>query len=924
MMEGLNYQNSRLVFCCVIICFFIAIQSTCSQKDFLSIQCCADSNSTDPKTNITWITDNKWFKNNQQCQDIITPLQNSTTYDHARFFDINHGTKWCYNLPTKRGHDYLVRGTFVTSPIDTFFDVLIGTTPIGRVGPLDEDEVEGIVKANDDYIDFCLLKKQGNPYVSKIELRPLDLDYGESLNLLKVVHRVDVGNIRGEIRYPQDRYDQIWKPDSDLNQNKNSTLLNVDTNIQNGTKSSPPTEVLQTARTHLERLEFIHNLHLEYEKYILYLYFLELDGSVKAGQRVFDVYINGEKRQQIDVISSGSNYMDTFMHFTANGFLNLTIRKASNGSQWGPICNAYEVFQVRPLLQATDQEDVDVMMKIKNELMVENEDNEVLESWTGDPCLPNSWKGVKCSQSNGTTVITKLNLSNGKFKGPLAQGITMLTHLTELNVSTNQFTSTIPVFPFFSILTLMDLRNNNFMGRIPDSLASLPNLTQLYYGCNRDFNKELPTSHNSSKLDTDNGMCIGQKSSHSTRTVFIAAISGGALLVTGVFACLICFYKKRKKANKDSNGKKHTMTKNAIYAMPSSKDDMSLKTISIECFTLEQIENAIQQYKTLIGEGGFGSVYRGTLQDGQEVAVKVRSQTSTQGTREFDNELTLLSAIRHNNLVPLIGYCCENDQQILVYPFMSNGSLQDRLYGDASKRRALDWPTRLSIALGSARGLTYLHTFSGRCVIHRDVKSSNILLDDSMCPKVADFGFSKYAPQEGDSGASLEVRGTAGYLDPEYYSTQHLSAKSDVFSYGVVLLEMITGREPLNIHRPRNEWSLVEWAKPYIRNSRIEEIVDPSIKGGYHTEAMWRVVEVALACIEPYSAYRPSMIDIVRELEDALIIENNASEYMRSLDSFGGSNRFSIERPITNLPLPTPTPSDVSSLQSQPNPPQPR
>lgn len=925
-MEGLNYQNSRLVCCCVIICFLIIIQSTTSQQDFLSIQCCADTNFIDPKNNITWISDNKWFTDNQQCQDIVTPLQNVTTYDHARFFDINYGSKWCYKLPTKRGQYYLIRGTFVISPTNTFFDVLIGTTPIGRVGPSGEAEVEGIVRANNNHIDFCLLKKQGNPYVSKIELIPLDLDYGEPLSVLKVVQRIDVGNTIGEIRFPQDPDDRIWKPDSDLKQNGNSTSSNEDKIATNWTKTLAPKEVLQTARTHSDRLEFKHNLDSGYKKYILNLYFLELDGNVKAGQRVFDVYVNGEKRDQIDVISGGSNYKNTSMYFTANGFLNLTLKKASNGSQWGPICNAYEVFQVRPLLQTTNQEDANVMLTIKNEFLVANQDNEVLQSWTGDPCLPLSWHGVKCNQLNGTTVITKMNLSNGKFRGPLAQGITMLTHLTELNVSSNHFTNSIPVFPLSSILALMDLRNNDFIGRIPDSFASLPNLTQLYYGCNKDFNNELPTSQNSSRLATDNGMCTGQKSSHPPHVVFIAAISGAALLVGGVFVCLICFYKKRKKANKKSHGKKHPMTKNAIYAMPSSKDDISLKAISIECFTLEQIERAIQHYKTLIGEGGFGSVYRGTLQDGQEVAVKVRSATSTQGTREFDNELTLLSDIRHENLVPLLGYCCENDQQILVYPFMSNGSLQDRLYGDASKRRALDWPTRLSIALGSARGLTYLHTFSGRCVIHRDVKSSNILLDDSMCPKVADFGFSKYAPQEGDSGASLEVRGTAGYLDPEYYSTQHLSAKSDVFSYGVVLLEMITGREPLNIHRPRNEWSLVEWAKPYIRNSRIEEIVDPSIKGGYHTEAMWRVVEVALACIEPFSAYRPSMIDIVRELEDALIIENNASEYMRSLDSFGGSNRFSIERPITilPLPLPTPTPLEPSPLPSQPAPPKPR
>ncbi|KAK1433192.1 hypothetical protein QVD17_10100 [Tagetes erecta] len=928
-MEGLNYQNSRFASCCIILCIFIVIQPTCSQEDFVSIQCCGDSKFTDPNNNITWIPDDTWFSDSRQCQDIVRPLQNGTTYDHTRFFNSNYGTKWCYELPTKKGQNYLIRGTFPfedinKSPTGTFFDVSIDTTPIGRVNSTDETEIEGNVRATNDYINFCLLPRQGNPYVSKIELRPLDLDHEDPSSVLKLVHRVDVGNTKGEIRYPQDPYDRIWKPDSDLNQNSKSTSLENSSIIGlNGTKTLPPITVLQTARTHSDHLEFWHNIPSGYNNYILNLYFLELDGSMQTGQRVFDIYINDEQRQQIDIISDGSNYKATSINFTASQFLNLTITKA-NGSQWGPICNAYEILQVRPLLQATLQQDVDAISIIKNELLVENQDNEILESWTGDPCLPHNWHGVMCNQSNGKTVITKLDLSDGKFKGPLAQGITKLTHLKELNVSNNRFTSSIPIFPSSSVLTSMDLRNNNFMGTILESLTSLPHLTELYYGCNKDFNKELPASKNSTKLATDNGICRGEKSSHPARHVLIAAIAGVAFLVIGILACLICIYKKRRMVNKRLKGKRTTMTKNAIYAMPSSKEETSLKEISIQSFTLEEIESAIQHYKTLIGEGGFGSVYRGTLADGQEVAVKVRSATSTQGTREFNNELTLLSAIRHENLVPLLGYCYENEQQILVYPFMSNGSLQDRLYGEASKRRALDWPTRLSIALGSARGLSYLHTFSGRSVIHRDVKSSNILLDNSMCAKVADFGFSKYAPQEGDSNASLEVRGTAGYLDPEYYSTQHLSAKSDVFSYGVVLLEIITGREPLNIHRPRNEWSLIEWAKPYIRNSRIEEIVDPSIKGGYHTEAMWRVVEVALACTEPFSAYRPSMIDIVRELEDALIIENNASEYMRSMDSFGGSNRYSIERPIAILPLPTPTPSEPSSLLSQPAPPQPR
>ncbi|KAJ7196443.1 hypothetical protein O6H91_Y507900 [Diphasiastrum complanatum] len=319
----------------------------------------------------------------------------------------------------------------------------------------------------------------------------------------------------------------------------------------------------------------------------------------------------------------------------------------------------------------------------------------------------------------------------------------------------------------------------------------------------------------------------------------------------------------------------------------------------------------------MIGEGGFGVVYHGCLTDVQQVAIKVRSASSFQGIREFTTELKLLSDIQHENLVPLIGFCAAEQQQILVYPYMSNGSLQDRLYGKAALRKCLDWQTRLSIALGAAQGLHYLHTGGHRCIIHRDIKSSNILLDDRMVAKVADFGFSKYAPQEGDSIASLEVRGTTGYLDPEYYVTQKLTVKSDIFSFGVVLLEIICGREPLNIHRPRVEWSLIEWARLFITNSNIQAIVDPAISSSYTPEAMWRVVEIALCSVEHHSARRPNMSDIIRELEDALIIENNASQYMGSIESvasgFRSSSSFKIPANSSfNLQFPVPITSQTS------------
>ncbi|CDP02685.1 unnamed protein product [Coffea canephora] len=908
MMEGLDNWNTRSWVNCCIVCLFLCIQSVVAQPGFVSIHCCSDKDFVEPNTSINWIPDDYWYPDNRSCQD-TTPVQDDTGYNRARVFDSGLGHKWCYNLTTERDQAYSVRGTFLSGdhqrrPPGSGFSVSIDATVIGVVKSSGESKVEGIFKATKDYVNFCLLQGQRVPYISKLELRPLTSDClnRDPSSVLNLIDRVDAGNEGGDIRYPLDRYDRIWRADkySDPMANRiSSSSVNVTRSSPNLT--FPPVEVLQTALTHPERLEFSYNnLDSDYHSYDLLLYFLELNDQVKVGQRVFDVYVNDAKKTQVDVALSGT-FRFVILNVTANGYLNLTMVRLSNGSQYGPIISAYEILQVHPLIQETGREEVDNIIDVKNEFLRGNPDNELLASWLGDPCLPISWPGLSCELANGTSVITTMNLSSSMLGGPLPPSLTKLFNLKALYVNTF-----FPCEPSV-IIFLLDISHTSLVGNIAELVTSLPNLTTLYHDSSPYLSNRLPASLRRSNLTTDKDKCIHQASRHSARGVVIGVVTGVCILVTIAIGAILVCRKKGKlifKRKYDANGL--SMTKNAVYSVPST--DIILRSISIQSFTLQYIEAATQKYKTLIGEGGFGSVYRGTLPDGQEVAVKVRSATSTQGTREFDNELNLLSAIRHENLVPLFGYCCENDQQILVYPFMSNGSLQDRLYGEAAKRKILDWPTRLSIALGAARG--------------KDVKSSNILLDQSMCAKVADFGFSKYAPQEGDSGTSLEVRGTAGYLDPEYYSTQHLSAKSDVFSFGVVLLEIVSGREPLNINRPRNEWSLVEWAKPRIRNSRIEEIVDPSIKGGYHAEAMWRVVEVALACIEPYSAYRPCMADIVRELEDALIIENNASEYMKSIDSFGGSTRYSLERPIVILP--TPNQTEASPILSQPPPPQPR
>nr|ADB97921.2 symbiosis receptor kinase SymRK [Arachis hypogaea] len=897
MMDLQDYWILRLVFVVYVLCVYIFIRSASASEGFESIACCADSNYTDPVTTLNYTTDYSSFPDKKSCRHLSETVLHQIRDENFRLFDINEG-KRCYNLPTTLNKVYLIRGTFPSenAPGKGSFGVSIGVTVLGTVRSSSQDlRIEGVFRATKNNTDFCLVTEEGNPYISHLELRSVSEEYLQGLNssVLKLINRSNLGGKEDDIRYPIDQSDRIWKRTTTSPYTPISFNISI---LDHKSNVTPPLKVLQTALTHPERLEFNNNgleVKEDYE-YLVFLYFLELNNSVREGQRVFDIFVNSEiKEGRFDILNGGSNYRYTLLNVSAKGSLNLTLAKAS-GSENGPLLNAYEIMQVHPWIEGTNQTDVEVIKKVREQLLVQNQDNKVLKSWSGDPCILSPWHGITCDHSSGPSVITDLDLSSSDLKGPIPSSVTEMTNLRTLNLSHNSFTGEIPSsFPLSSLLISIDVSYNDLEGSLPESISSLPNLKTLYFGCNEHLKEDIPPKLGSSLIQTDGGRCK-EEDSRLDQVVVISVVTCGSLLITLVIGVIfVCCYRHKLIPWEGFVGKGYPVTTNLIFSLP-SKDDFFIKSVSIQAFTLEYIEEATEKYKTLIGEGGFGPVYRGMLDDGQEVAVKVRSATSTQGTREFDNELNLLSAIQHENLVPLIGYCNEKDQQILVYPFMSNGSLQNRLYGEPAKRKILDWPTRLSIALGAARGLAYLHTFPGRPVIHRDIKSSNILLDHSMCAKVADFGFSKYAPQEGDSNVSLEVRGTAGYLDPEYYTTQQLSEKSDVFSFGVVLLEIVSGREPLDIKRPRNEWSLVEWAKPYIRASKIEEIVDPGIKGGYHAEAMWRVVEVALQCIEPFSAYRPCMDDIVRELEDALIIENNASEYMKSIDSLGGSNRYSF------------------------------
>ncbi|CAN1850785.1 Receptor-like cytoplasmic kinase 185 [Linum perenne] len=236
----------------------------------------------------------------------------------------------------------------------------------------------------------------------------------------------------------------------------------------------------------------------------------------------------------------------------------------------------------------------------------------------------------------------------------------------------------------------------------------------------------------------------------------------------------------------------------------------------LHVFTFKQLHSATGGFSksNVVGHGGFGSVYRGVLSNGRKVAVKVMDQEGKQGEEEFEVEVELLSRLRSPYLLALLGYCSGNNRKLLVYDFMANGGLQEHLYplpGSNVTYRKLDWETRLRIALEAAKGLEYLHEHVSPPVIHRDFKSSNILLDKSFHAKVSDFGLAKLGPDRVGGHVSTRVLGTQGYVAPEYALTGHLTTKSDVYSYGVVLLELLTGRVPVDMKRPSGEGVLVSW-----------------------------------------------------------------------------------------------------------------
>jgi len=319
-------------------------------------------------------------------------------------------------------------------------------------------------------------------------------------------------------------------------------------------------------------------------------------------------------------------------------------------------------------------------------------------------------------------------------------------------------------------------------------------------------------------------------------------------------------------------------------------------SFSRSTFTYEQLMAATNGFSdaNLLGQGGFGFVHKGVLPNGTEVAVKQLRDGSGQGEREFQAEVEIISRVHHKHLVSLVGYCISGVNRLLVYEFVPNNTLEFHLHGRG--RPTLDWPTRLKIALGSAKGLAYLHEDCHPKIIHRDIKASNILLDLRFEAKVADFGLAKFT-SDTNTHVSTRVMGTFGYLAPEYAASGKLTEKSDVFSFGVMLLELITGRRPVSSRQAPMDDNLVDWARPLMtkafEDGNHDALVDPRLGSEYNDNEMARMIACAGACVRHSARRRPRMGQVVRALEGDVSLddlnEGVRPGHSRFMGSYGSS-----------------------------------
>ncbi|KAL0459826.1 UNVERIFIED_CONTAM: Pto-interacting protein 1 [Sesamum latifolium] len=347
-------------------------------------------------------------------------------------------------------------------------------------------------------------------------------------------------------------------------------------------------------------------------------------------------------------------------------------------------------------------------------------------------------------------------------------------------------------------------------------------------------------------------------------------------------SCFSCCEEDEISKHADSGGQytlKNSAGKDGGYQnteAASKAQAVKVQPIAVPSIPVDELKEVTSNFSTdsLIGEGSYGRVYYGVLKNDRAAAIK-KLDASKQPDDEFLAQVSMVSRLKHENFVELLGYCVDGNQRVLAYEFASNGSLHDILHGRKGVKGAqpgpvLSWAQRVKIAVGAAKGLEYLHEKAEPHIVHRDIKSSNVLIFDDDAAKIADFDLSNQAPDMAARLHSTRVLGTFGYHAPEYAMTGQLNSKSDVYSFGVVLLELLTGRKPVDHTLPRGQQSLVTWATPKLSEDKVRQCVDSRLGGDYPPKAVAKMAAVAALCVQYEADFRPNMSIVVKALQPLL------------------------------------------------------
>ncbi|KAJ1442149.1 Serine/threonine-protein kinase, active site [Sesbania bispinosa] len=515
-----------------------------------------------------------------------------------------------------------------------------------------------------------------------------------------------------------------------------------------------------------------------------------------------------------------------------------------------------------------------------------------LTNWNKNQVNPCTWSNVYCDQNSNVVQVslafmgftgyltprigalkslTTLSLQGNSITGDIPKEIGNLTSLVRLDLENNRLTGEIPSsLGNLKKLQFLTLSQNNLNGTIPESLASLPSLINVLLDSN-DLSGQIPEqlfnvpkyNFSGNKLNCGvnyNHLCISdnadQGSSHKPKVGIIVGIVIGLAVILFLGGLLFFWCKGYKRE---------------VFVDVAGEVDRRITFGQIKRFAWRELQIATDNFseKNVLGQGGFGKVYKGVLVDGTKVAVKrLTDFESPGGDAAFQREVEMISVAVHRNLLRLIGFCTTPTERLLVYPFMQNLSVAHRLRELKPGEPVLDWATRKRVALGTARGLEYLHEQCDPKIIHRDVKAANILLDGDFEAVVGDFGLAKLVDVR-KTNVTTQVRGTMGHIAPEYLSTGKSSERTDVFGYGIMLLELVTGQRAIDFSRLEDEDDvlLLDHVKKLQREKKLDAIVDSNLNKNYNIEEVEMIVQVALLCTQGSPEDRPVMSEVVRMLE---------------------------------------------------------